>query len=219
MERGPVNQVLMDNATVFRSETLMEFFHRWNITPLFRAAYRASGNGIVERHHRTIKSMAERAAITPELAVFWYNSTPRSGQLPGSIPSRCTYQYAWRNPRVRPDGPDLEESRVTVGDEVWVKPPHARCTTQWDKGLVTEINSRNNVSVDGMPRHILDLRSVVSDEEPVEESLGSPEASVGDPDEGEDQEANSSLQQADVGVRRYPSRLRRPPAWLDQYEE
>ena len=59
---------------------------------------------------------------------------------------------------------DVEEERpglVQVGEEVWVKPPNARCTTQWGRGRVTAINSRNNVSVDGMPRHILDLRKVV----------------------------------------------------------
>ena len=55
---------------------------------------------------------------------------------------------------------------VSVGDEVWVKPPSVKCTSQWGRGVVTDVNSSNNVSVDGMPRHILDIRRVVeSDEE------------------------------------------------------
>ena len=35
-----------------------------------------------------------------------------------------------------------EQKNVEVGDEVWVKPPHARCTTEWRKDHITEINSK-----------------------------------------------------------------------------
>ena len=55
-----------------------------------------------------------------------------------------------------------KKTTVEVGEEVWVKPGNARCTAIWQKGVVTAINSRNNVSIDGMPRHILDIRRVVS---------------------------------------------------------
>ena len=44
-----------------------------------------------------------------------------------------------------------------VGEEVWVKPPNARCVTEWNRGRVTGNNSSNNVIVDGVPRHILDV--------------------------------------------------------------
>ena len=54
-ERGPVHEMLMDNATAFKSKLLREFLNKCNVSPYYRAAYRASGNGIVERHHRTIK--------------------------------------------------------------------------------------------------------------------------------------------------------------------
>ena len=54
-----------------------------------------------------------------------------------------------------------DEVTFRLGDEVWVKPPDARCTSHWKKGVVTGINSNNNVSVDGMPRHVLDIRHVV----------------------------------------------------------
>ena len=43
---------------------------------------------------------------------------------------------------------------------MWVKPPNGRCTTLWRRGVVTEVNSRNNVSLEGLPRHILDIRPV-----------------------------------------------------------
>ena len=44
------------------------------------------------------------------------------------------------------------------GDQVVVKPPNARCDTKWSKGKVTKVNSSWNVEVDGMPRHVQDVR-------------------------------------------------------------
>ena len=85
----------------------------------FRAAYRPSGNGIVERHHRTIKAMAERARVGPEEAVFWYNLSPRSGQDERTIPQRAVYQYDWRHPSMTPTSMagSEEETTVKIGDE------------------------------------------------------------------------------------------------------
>ncbi|GFO34998.1 hypothetical protein PoB_006150300 [Plakobranchus ocellatus] len=117
----------MDNATAFRSEEMSVLLEKWNTHPFYRAAYRASGNGIVERHHRTIESIAERGRVTPLDAVFWYNMSPRSGQ---------------------------DESTI----------PQSRCTSQWSRGRVSKVNSSNNAEVDGMPRHVLDVRRVVSAE-------------------------------------------------------
>ena len=174
LERGPVDEVLMDNATAFRSELLQELLDRWKVQPFYRNAYSADGNGIVECHHLTIKAMAERGGIRPQEVVFWYNTSPRSGQSEESVPQRALFWYEWRHPALQPYQESNErEARVTVGEEVWVKPPNARCTTQWQKGRVTGINSRNSISVDRMPRHILDVRRVIlpsqSVEEPVEE--------------------------------------------------
>ena len=39
-ERGPVDEVLMDNALSFKSAELMQLFKSWNINPYYRAAYR-----------------------------------------------------------------------------------------------------------------------------------------------------------------------------------
>ena len=88
-----------------------------------------------------------------------------------------------------------KETTVEVGEEVWVKPANARCTALWQKGVVTAINSRNNVSVNGMPRHILDVQRVVSSD-----------------DEHEDQEAVRA-----EAERRYLDRGRRPCRWLGDY--
>ena len=70
IERGPCDELLMDNSTAFRSAAVEQFADEWGISLRFRAAYAPSGNGIVERNHRTIKRIAERGAITPEEATF-----------------------------------------------------------------------------------------------------------------------------------------------------
>lgn len=194
-ERGPVRQVLMDNATVFRSKTFMDFLAGWKIEPFFRAAYRPSGNGIVERIHRTIKATAERGKMSPVDAVFYYNCSPRYGQDETSVPHRSVMRYEWRLPIVGSGKREPATARVVVGEEVWVKPPEAKCTTQWTKGVVTKVNSENNVEVDGMPRHILDVRAVMEQA-----------------DEGERQ----GLQGEED--RRFPQRQRKSPVWHTDYE-
>lgn len=70
LESGPVDELLMDNSTAFRSQCLGDMLHHWNIARVFRAAYRPGGNGIVERHHRTIKAIAERGGISPIESVY-----------------------------------------------------------------------------------------------------------------------------------------------------
>ena len=199
LERGPVDEVLTDNSTVFRSAALRETLDRWKVRRFFRAAYRPSGNGIVERHHRTVKAVAERGQISPLEAVFWYNMAPRSGQEEVSVPQRAVFRYEWRHPCAEPqvEGEGEGPESVEVGEEVWVKPPNVRCTTQWGKGRVTDVHSRNNVSVDGMPRHVLDIRRVV---------------------ELCDSEASGDEQEDGVVEATRPRRERHPFAWTRDYE-
>ncbi|GFR89467.1 Pol polyprotein [Elysia marginata] len=92
--------------------------------------------------------------------------SPRNGQLDTAIPYKPVNCYEWMHPAVEGSGDcSDEQANVKVGDEVWVKPPSAKCTQQWIRGEVTGVNSRNNVEVDGMPRHVLDIRPVISTEE------------------------------------------------------
>ena len=58
---------------------------KWKIRSYYRTAYRTGGNGIVERHHRTVKAIAERGWISPEEATFWYNMAPKAGQRDDSV--------------------------------------------------------------------------------------------------------------------------------------
>ena len=135
LERGPVDEILMDNSATFHSPRLADLLNGWKVNSYFRVAYRASGNGIIERNHRTIKTIAERSNITPQEAVFWYNITPRSHDQ-HLIPQRELFTYDWRYPLVEPTGNySAEQTRVELGDEVWKKPPNARCTTEWQKAM------------------------------------------------------------------------------------
>ena len=167
-ERGPVAEVLCDNSAAFRSHKLATLCRQWNVRQRFRAAYRPSGNGIVERNHRTIKRMAARGGITPVKAVFWYNLAATDVQDPSSAQSAKVFAYRWRHPAVESEDPSPSEEKESqhyrVGDRVLVKPPGARCTTRWTAGQVTDVTSNNTVSVDGVPRHVPDVRRLRPEE-------------------------------------------------------
>ena len=79
---------------------------------------------------------------------------------------------------------------------MWVKPGGARCTTRWQRGEVTGTNSANNVDVDGMARHILDVRRVVS----ASDSSAS--------------EEDANEEEVEAPDRRYPQRERALPGWM-----
>ena len=220
LERGPVAELLMDNGPAFRSEVFKEVCDKWGVRQFFRAAYRPSGNGIVERHHRTIKAAAERSHITPMEAVFWYNMSPKSGQNETTVPHRAIFSYKWRHPCNKIAGVEGEEATIKVGEEVWVKPPNVKCTTLWGRGVVTGMQSKNNVIVDGVPRHILDLRRVslpVNNNGYKEEIRQEANSGVSlQSDENGCNETENVIPQQE-GVQR-PHRERRRPAWMKDYE-
>lgn len=135
--RSPVDELLMDNTTIFQSESLGRLFRKWNVHQFFWAAYQPGDHGIVERQHRMIMAMAKRSRISPLEAVFWYSMSPRFGQ---DEPQKSLFQYEWRHPAAG------EVLSVKLGEEFWVKPCHTCCMPHWQKGIVTEIESQNNVS-------------------------------------------------------------------------
>ena len=122
---------------------------------------------------------------------------PKDGQKEDSVPHKSVCTYEWRLKGYSNEEGSIKEvpeCELMEGDEVWVKPGNARCTTHWNRGLVTHINSDSNVDVDGMPRHILDLRRVK---------------------EGEiEQEAERDTQTQEL---RRSARTRNPPLWLGDY--
>ncbi|XP_045101484.1 uncharacterized protein LOC123498445 [Portunus trituberculatus] len=125
----------------------------------------ASGNGIVERNHRTVKVIAARKGCSVAEAVHLYNVTPRDGETVASAPVSGIYRYRVRD-CVRHDqvqravhtSPDVARKNYTVDDAVWVRRRGERCTSASQPGVVTRVNSPQVVEVDGVPRHVRDLR-------------------------------------------------------------
>ena len=59
------------------------------------------------------------------------------------------------------------------GDVVWVKNPREKCTTKYSTGRVTEVISPQSVKIDGLPRHVKDLRPVIQMQLPSSEESDS----------------------------------------------
>ena len=179
-EMGPPHEILLDNSSTFKSISLRELCASWGVQMIYRAAYRPSGNAIVERNHRTVKRMAARSGGDILDAVFWYNYLPREGMDPTSSPSRHLFRHRCRNPMERPrESRQREQPGFSQGDTVFVKPPGARCTTRWKEGRVTRVTPAGAVEVDGVHRHVGDIRRVFleSSESEAEDTEGSGEES------------------------------------------
>lgn len=162
-ERGPPAELLCDNG-VFRSKKIFELCEKWSVKLIFRCAYKPSGNGIVERNHRTIKRMAARTNGDPLDMVFWLNTSPKDKTRSETVPALQLHSYRWRYPFdevVLDSTTESLNGPMMVGEEVFVKPPATRCTTIWPTGKVSRINSSSNIEVDGIPRHVADIRPMV----------------------------------------------------------
>ena len=164
-ERGPPREILMDNALSFRSKAMGDLLAIWGVLPIYRCAYRPEGNAIVERNHRTIKRMAARSNGDPLMMVFWYNVTPKDGTRDDSLPCGILHQYRWLLPGVSPEEDKLEQvNGIRRGEKVFLKPPGATCTSTWSVGVVTNILSGQRLEVNGVPRHVSDVRRVPCDD-------------------------------------------------------
>ena len=60
---------------------------------MFCCAYKHSGNGIIERHHRTSKRMVARMGGAIQDMVYWYNNTPNLDRI---VPADVIYSYETR---------------------------------------------------------------------------------------------------------------------------
>ena len=60
LERSAPKELLTDNAASFRSAAFCEFASRWGMVVRYRCAHVPSGNGVSERCHRSIKTIAAR---------------------------------------------------------------------------------------------------------------------------------------------------------------
>ena len=59
-ERGPSAEILTDNDAAFTCRQIKEFTSCWSVHLKFRCAHVQAGNGIVERSHWSIKTIAAR---------------------------------------------------------------------------------------------------------------------------------------------------------------
>lgn len=167
-ERGAPQELLADNDTAFKSQTFAQFAARWGVRMRFRCAYVPSGNGIVERCHRTVKVIAARKDCSIAEAVYLYNVTPRDDRNAWTAPANVLYRYSVRvrgaDPRRLQNAE--EKNAFAIGDAVWVKSPGSPCDVPFREGTVTRIISEQAVEVDGVPRHVRQLRRRVRPSEP-----------------------------------------------------
>ncbi|KFD46109.1 LOW QUALITY PROTEIN: hypothetical protein M513_13004 [Trichuris suis] len=157
-ERGAPEELLTDNDTAFRSKAFAQLAARWNVRMRFRCAHVPSGNGIVERCHRTVKVIAARKGCSIAEAVYLYNITPRDGRTSQAARPTAYTSMPIREVDVSSKEGSQESSPYAAGDAVWVKPTGIQCDRRYQTGTVTDVISSQAVEVDGFPRHVRDLR-------------------------------------------------------------
>ncbi|KAK4312976.1 hypothetical protein Pmani_015641 [Petrolisthes manimaculis] len=169
-ERGAPEELLTDNATSFRSNMFCTFASRWGMVVKYRCANVPSGNGISERCHRTVKTIQARKNCSVAEAVYRYNTMPK-GNDSDTAPANQIFRYEVRLldiDKVNEERPlAVHQSHYNVGDRVWIRHPSRRCNMKSLLGTVTKVVSAQNVEVDGMPRHVRDLRVVAMPPSPL----------------------------------------------------
>ncbi|XP_067933713.1 uncharacterized protein [Watersipora subatra] len=89
-ECGPPKQFPSDNDPCFTSARMKEFLQKWSVEQILSCAYKPTGNGIIERHHRTIKRAVMRTGKGPEEMAYWCNNSPNFN---GIVPVEELYSY------------------------------------------------------------------------------------------------------------------------------
>ena len=160
-EIGPPSEILLDNYPSFKSEAIKKLLEEWNVRATFRCANRAQGNGIVERHNRTIKRMAKRSNSTIENAVYWYNNTvSKSMKIPHLLFFNRLAKLPLEKAKEKYEQEKCIKSRFHIGQEVYLKPPNAKCTDEWLVAKITGNPTHNsNIEVNGTMYHISHIRA------------------------------------------------------------
>lgn len=159
-ERGAPSEILLDNATNFRSRYFSEFVNRWAVKPIYRCANAPSGNGISERSHRSVKRIVARTGCSVREAVYRYNVTPLNGECT-TAPANRIHRYEFRLMGLDREtcvDPTYHHHRFEIGDRVWIKHPSRKCNARSSLGTVTRSLSAQKIEVDGIPRHVRDLK-------------------------------------------------------------
>ena len=109
------------------------------------------------------KENGAKAGGDPLDMVFFYNATPKEGTNEDTLPSQSIYRYRWKVPGISAPAAKQENKPVSswvAGEKVFLKPPRMRCTTPWPIGIVTGVQSEQRLEVNGIPRHVSDVRRV-----------------------------------------------------------
>ena len=110
-------ELLTDNDPAFRSGAFTQFAERWALRVRFRCAYVASGNGVAERCHRSVKRITARKHCSIVEAVYWYNVAPKDDIDSATAPASKLYNYKVRLlgiDRVLHSEPGAIDSRTTL---------------------------------------------------------------------------------------------------------
>ena len=156
--------ILMDNDAALCNKEFHAFTHERRVHLRFRCAYVPAGNVIAERCDLTVKRIAAKMRYPIQEAVYWYKITPRDDVLPSTAPGNRIYRY-----KVRVKGLDTlmtssdpKNSFYQIEDCEWVKTPHNRCTTKFNRGRVAGVICSQSLLVDGIARHVRYLRPCLS---------------------------------------------------------
>ena len=124
-------EILTDNDTAFTSKDFGEFARNSDMHLRFQSAYSPSGNGIVKRSHRTIKTIAARNNCSILEVIYWHNVTPKDDVSPCTAPADMLHGYHVRIKGVEDNllpKPEVTRGKYEKRDVVWVKNPCGECT-------------------------------------------------------------------------------------------
>ena len=178
-ELGPPSVLLSDNAAVYKSTKVKCLMRKWDVKQQFSCAYRPQGNGVVERNHRTIKTMAARSGNTVEECSFWYNVTSgvhgippynfifhSTAKLPGVTAERefscSTIQDAIGQWTESSDTRSIQKNPFVIGDSVYLR-GDGKCDSEWSgPHRVTKLISDVSLEINGddVPRHVSHVKRV-----------------------------------------------------------
>ena len=168
-ERCPPQELLADNDTAFSSGELRKFSASWGVHLRFRCSYVPAGNGIVEWCHCSIKQIVARTRCSVQEAVYWYKVAPKDDTSSLTAPANGIYRYEVRIRNIDPVPMSLAsaQNRYHLGNPVWVKPPHYRCTSKFQEWTVTEVVSPQTVIVEDIRPRANAIPSGTTDDEDV----------------------------------------------------
>lgn len=114
-------------------------------------------NGKISSEH---KENCSKKAVFDNRGSVLHNITLKDDISFTNAPANMIHQYQLKvkgiSTRLLPD--HCKNHFISkIGNRVWVKAPHGRCTSRYQVGRVMDVVSPQIIIVDGMPRHVEDL--------------------------------------------------------------